>query len=52
MSPYFDGCAFDPTYFDASVCSTGGRGGGRRVQLIRRPDLPDPLLDEDLLLVT
>lgn len=28
MSPYFDGCYFDPTYFDAAPCSTGGSRRG------------------------
>jgi hypothetical protein len=41
-SPYFDGCYFDPTYFDAAPCSTGGRPAKGIRRLVRRPE-PEPL---------
>jgi hypothetical protein len=28
MSPYFDGCYFDPTYFDAAPCAVAAASGG------------------------
>ena len=51
----FDGCVFDPTVFDASVCAgpatTTGRLVGRPVRRIRRGTTPiDPdIIDEEEL---
>jgi len=50
---YFDGCDFDPTYFDASVCApSGGRGGkgGRRRVMLRPLPPEEPYFDDDDLL--
>ena len=43
---YFDGCYFDPTYFDAAPCAVaGGRSAAKGFvrRILRRPPEPEPL---------
>ena len=43
--PYFDGCYFDPLYFNASPCGPGGGGGGpkrRPIPIIALPIEEEP----------
>ena len=57
MSPYFDGCYFDPDYFDASECTPPVVTGGRQAYRSRRTaqlTMPEPLIrndDEEAILV-
>ena len=49
MTAYFDGCYFDPLYFDASACAPG-QHLGRHVRGRKRrpfiPLLPEPVVED------
>lgn len=52
MSPYFDGCYFDPTYFDAAACvvpEASPSGPSRRFQQPPRVDPRQELEDSWVL---
>ena len=52
--PYFDGCEFDPTYFDASECVAPPAPEGSRIARSRQwprivPPVPVPDEEDELL---